>query len=79
MLKKLEAKGFIARRRSKEDERSVIISLTEEGDALKARAADVPAEVGACVNISPEDAVTLYSTLYRILGGLSESDDGSQP
>ena len=80
MLKKLEAKGYITRRRSKEDERSVLISLTKEGEALKAQAASIPAEVGACLNIAPEDAEILYRTLYRILGSLTEeAEDGSQP
>ena len=80
MLKKLEAKGYIIRHRSREDERSVIVSLTEEGEALKKQAASVPTEMGACLNIAPEDAEILYKTLYRILGSLTEDKvNGSQP
>ncbi|MBQ7103500.1 MAG: MarR family transcriptional regulator, partial [Anaerotignum sp.] len=32
LLKKLEAKGYLIRERSKEDERNLFISLTEEGE-----------------------------------------------
>lgn len=42
LLKRLEAAGLVRRERSREDERAVLIHLTEAGRALKARAAAVP-------------------------------------
>jgi DNA-binding MarR family transcriptional regulator len=42
LLKRLETSGYVARRRSAEDERQVIVKLTAEGQALKARAPCVP-------------------------------------
>ncbi|MBR1731712.1 MAG: MarR family transcriptional regulator, partial [Ruminococcus sp.] len=60
LLKKLEAKGYIKRERSKEDERSLIISISEKGDKLKNKAVIVPQKVGSCINISPDKAMELY-------------------
>lgn len=70
LLKKLESKGYITRRRGERDERKVVLTLTPDGEKLKDRAAAVPTQMGACVDLSPEDAKTLYSLLYKLLGGL---------
>ena len=70
VLKKLEAKGYVTRQRDREDERSVVIRLTDAGDALQDRAAHIPLEVGACVKLSPEEAAQFYSLLCKMLAGL---------
>ncbi len=67
LLKKMEAAGLLVRQRSREDERSVSITLTEEGHNLKAKAAGIPAALGSCLAISPEEAKTLYTLLYKVL------------
>ncbi|MCM1263499.1 MAG: MarR family transcriptional regulator [Butyrivibrio sp.] len=71
LLKKLEEKNYVMRKRSKEDERSLIVSITKEGEALKEQAVSVPAELSACVNMEPQEAQQLYQLLYKLLGGLS--------
>ena len=65
--KKMEAKGMLIRRRSTEDERSLIVSLTEEGEALRERALDIPAKMSQCVNLEPEEARELYRLVYKLL------------
>lgn len=70
LLKKLEAKGYVSRCRCKEDERNLIICITEEGEALKEKAADIPQKVGSCMKLSKEEAQTLYSLLYKLLEDL---------
>ena len=45
LLKRLEAAGLVRRTRSAEDERSVLVTLTPSGCALRARAAGVPDHV----------------------------------
>lgn len=45
LLKKMEAKGLIKRSRDKDDERSVIISLTRKGEDLSSEADKVPQEL----------------------------------
>ena len=68
LLKKMESKGLLTRKRSTEDERSLIITVTEAGMALRERAVTVPAEMTACIPIPPEETMALYRTLYRMLG-----------
>ena len=68
LLKKMEAKGIISRRRDQEDERSLIVSLTAEGEALKERAIEVPQKMAQCVRLAPEEAQELYRLLYKLLG-----------
>lgn len=77
VLKKLEAKGYVTRRRSESDERSVVIGVTEEGRALSDRAARVPFEVGSCVKLSAKEAMELHRLLYRLLAGMEE-EHGSE-
>ena len=70
VLKSLEAKGFVRRYRSTEDERVLIVEITEAGQRLRERALDVPAQLGACIQIQPEEAKALYSLLNRLLCAL---------
>ena len=68
LLKKMEAKGLLSRRRSSDDERSLIVTLTEEGEAMRDRAVEVPYKMAQCVNLAPEEASELYRLLYKLLG-----------
>ena len=76
VIKKLEAKGYITKNRSKDDERSVIVEITAEGDKLRDKAVKIPSMMGGCVNISEKEAAELYTTLYKILGHFDELDGG---
>ena len=67
LLKKLEQAGYVRRERSREDERVVVITLTEAGRALREKAKDVPAKVAGCLDLPPEKAQTLYGLLYELL------------
>ena len=67
LLKKMEQAGYVERRRSQEDERVVVITLTEAGRALQEKAKDIPAQVAGCIDLSPEKAQTLYTLLYELL------------
>lgn len=69
LLKKMEKEGYLSRERSREDERRVIIRLTEKGSEVKEKVRDIPMKVGACVQLSAEEAGVLYSLLYRVLDG----------
>lgn len=78
LLKRLEEKGYVSRRRSKADERDLIVTVTEEGMALRERAISVPAQLAACVDLEPEKAQFLYGILYELLGKL-EKKNSKQP
>lgn len=67
LLKKMEGKGLLTRRRSPEDERNLVVSITEPGERLKERAVGIPAKMMRCANMTREDAVSLYHILYRLL------------
>ena len=67
VLKSLEKKGHITKRRDKADERLVICTLTAQGKALREKALAVPAENSKCVNLTPEEAQALYQLLYKLL------------
>ena len=68
LLKKLEAKGYITRCRCREDERNLIIQITEKGDALKEKAASIPSQMTKkWINISKEENKTTYHSLYKLL------------
>ena len=75
LLKKLEAAGLVERRRSSEDERVVVLTLTEEGRALQEKAKDVPARVAGCIELPPEKAQALYGLLYELLGNQKKRSD----
>ncbi len=68
LLKKMELTGHIERHRSHEDERVVVITLTEEGRALQEKAKDIPAHVAGCIDLPPEKVQLLYTLLYELLG-----------
>ena len=70
LLKRLEEKGYISRRRSTEDERDLIVTVTDEGKALRERALSVPAKLAACVDLESEKAQKLYGILFELLGKL---------
>ena len=67
MLKNTEKQGLIKRIRSEDDERVVVVSLTEEGKVLYKKAKDIPEKIGSCVRLSKDEAVQLYTTLYKLL------------
>ena len=73
VLKKLEQRGLILRRRDEADERNLLVELTEDGKNLRERAVEIPQQLGACLNLTPEDAVQLYTLLHRMLDGLENT------
>ena len=67
LLKKLEEKGLVTRRRSDQDERNLIVTITELGESMKDRALHIPAEMTKCVNLPKDDIRDLYRMLYQML------------
>ncbi len=67
LLKRLESHGYVRRERSKEDERSVIVTLTDEGHDLRKKAVDVPFCMAGCLKITPEEAIQLKTLLSKVL------------
>jgi DNA-binding MarR family transcriptional regulator len=74
LLKRLEARGLISRRRSARDERQVIITLTAQGRALHEQAREVPACLAAAMRLSPAQIGALRDQLLALRGHLFSSD-----
>ena len=72
VLKSLEEKGYVSRRRSSEDERVLIVEITDEGDALKEQAVSIPEKIAGCVKLDTEEAMQLYRLLYKVLAVMNE-------
>jgi len=70
LLKRLETAGFITRTRQAEDERSVVVGLTDAGRALEERAATVQREVNDATGMTDDEIVALRATLHRLTGNL---------
>lgn len=67
LLKKLEAAGILTRDRSKNDERTVIVSLTEAGMQLQKSFLDLPRKMFCQLGLTQEDAGRLKELLDTIL------------
>jgi MarR family transcriptional regulator, organic hydroperoxide resistance regulator len=72
LLKRLLAKKLIVKTRAEADERSVVIRLTGEGRALKARAQNVPQRLMECSGLKAEEA----RKLFRAVQGLNSRLEG---
>ncbi|MFE8950166.1 MarR family winged helix-turn-helix transcriptional regulator [Streptomyces sp. NPDC007856] len=74
LLKRLESHGLIERRRQVDDERTVQITLTDAGTALRERIRVVPATIARVANLSQEEASDTKSLLELLHGNISSSD-----
>ncbi len=70
VLKHLEQKGLITRRRWDKDERVLMVSVTQEGLALRDKAASLPRDPDCALPLSEEEAGTLYGLLYKLLAAI---------
>lgn len=69
LLKKMEKQGFVKRKRNPQDERQVLIYLTNQGKAMKDQVIEIPQKIGSCFPIKKNQAKELYDILYTILEG----------
>ncbi|MBQ7130576.1 MAG: MarR family transcriptional regulator [Oscillospiraceae bacterium] len=67
MLKKMEGKGLLTRKRSEMDERNLIVTITDAGDALKDQALEIPEMMTRHINLETEEIAVLYRSLYKML------------
>lgn len=68
VLRSLEKKGLITRKRADSDERVLLCTVTPAGMELREQAVGIPTELADCVALSPEEARSLYHLLYKLLG-----------
>ena len=71
VLKELECKGFVTRERSLEDERVLIVKVTDPGMELRDKVIGVPERIASCVSLDPHEAAELYRLLNKVIGRTS--------
>jgi len=67
LLKRLEAVGYVERKRSTADERSLEVTLTPEGRALRAEAENIPHRIVERLGLPMADLENLRSSLHAII------------
>ena len=67
LLKKLESAGYVKRERSRDDERSVVVTLTDAGRDLHDRAMSVPVCMVGELGVDPELGMQLATLLDRFM------------
>ncbi|PJJ66191.1 MarR family winged helix-turn-helix transcriptional regulator [Chryseobacterium geocarposphaerae] len=72
LLKRLEAKGFIQRKRKKEDERVVEVFITESGKALQQKACEIPEKIHSKIDVTKEDWIALKESVQKILNKIEK-------
>ncbi|AMY20946.1 MarR family transcriptional regulator [Rhodococcus kroppenstedtii] len=63
LLKRLEVRGLLTRRRSEDDERRLVVDLTAAGHDLRAEAEKVPARVVEALGVDTADLERLHAAL----------------
>lgn len=66
LLKRLEAAGYVTRRRDPNDERNLVVELTDAGVALRERALEVPAAVVERLGVDLADLEELHRVLTKV-------------
>ena len=73
LVKRLESMGLLKRRRNPNDERSVTLELTKQGDAMRLRADGVPHQISAAVGLSEAKQRELVGQLRKLANELEIS------
>lgn len=79
LLKRMETGGLLQRERARDDERRVLISLTDAGRALRKRAVGVPLEIACAAQATIGDAADLRQRLHGLRGRLTASRPAAAP
>ncbi|WP_318370415.1 MarR family transcriptional regulator [Enterobacter sp.] len=66
LLKRLESAGLISRQRSRQDERQVVVTLSEAGRALQEKARDIPKSVHASAACDAQTLAALKQELESL-------------
>lgn len=67
LLKRLEASGLVVRRRDENDERRVMIVLTQQGRDLREAASQIPRALQESTQCSKEDAIDLRDRVNALI------------
>ncbi|MBR4145939.1 MAG: MarR family transcriptional regulator [Lachnospiraceae bacterium] len=74
VLKRLEKVGYITRKRSPEDERLLILTLTDAGRKLKDKAVNIPSCMAKCMGLTMDEFKQLYLLTYMALKNMENNE-----
>ena len=77
LLKRLEAAGYVRRDRDPRDERSLSVSLTDRGRALREQAERIPPGIVDRLGMGVDELTALHETLTRVIGASRRALDDS--
>jgi DNA-binding MarR family transcriptional regulator len=77
LLKRLEASGLLRRDRDVRDERTLAVTLTREGRALRSDAERIPPAIAAKLGMSLEEQRDLHATLSGVIDRAQTAVAGS--
>ncbi|MFB1081624.1 MarR family winged helix-turn-helix transcriptional regulator [Jeotgalibacillus sp. JSM ZJ347] len=66
LMNKLIHSGYIEKTRNSEDERQLVIRLTESGEHLEQQAQDIPAKINDVLGLSPEEYIKYKNLLDEL-------------
>ena len=72
LLKRLETKGFVERRRSEQDERARIITITKIGMDLRNKANDIPQQLACSTGLTAAKGRELKTLCHQLLASLGD-------
>ena len=73
LLKRLEKQGLIGRSRLADNERKLLIRLTEKGQSLQREAEAVPCSMENCIPLEDEELLQLRALLKKALARMTEN------
>jgi len=75
ILKKLESKGYLKRKRLPEDERILTVTLTETGKTLRTKALTVPEKIRKCYGLTDDESTQLYGLIIKLLSNVEKEQE----
>jgi DNA-binding MarR family transcriptional regulator len=79
LLKRLQTAGLVVRNRQSDDERSVRVSLSEAGQALREKARGIPDVIGAAMSLDEAGVTRMRAELDRLTESVNAYRDALAP
>lgn len=75
MLKRMETAGLLYRERSKHDERSVVVYLTEQGKEAEQTADSIPYQLLDQLNMDAEELKQFKASMMKVLNSVHQKNE----
>ncbi|WP_328605869.1 MarR family transcriptional regulator [Amycolatopsis sp. NBC_00345] len=79
LLKRLEKAGLVRRDRQADDERSVRITLTDDGVALRAKAERIPSHIGAAMGFDDKTLGRMRASMDQLTASVNAYRESFSP